>query len=181
MLGFEIADHISSSPISERVENQSQIARELYWEMILYLRLSGLLELLLVMERSLNLQMDSDPNQLQGKRLMHTHTHTHTHIHALASTPALIVLFLSWLHQVLVAVHELPLAVASRDYSFIVMQGLLVVVASLVEHRPQAHRLQELRCMASVVVAHGLSCSEAHGNFLDQESNLCPLHWQSNS
>ena len=27
MLGFEIADHISSSPISERVENQSQIAR----------------------------------------------------------------------------------------------------------------------------------------------------------
>ena len=79
MLGFEIADHISSSPISERVENQSQIARELYWEMILYLRLSGLLELLLVMERSLNLQMDSDPNQLQGKRLMHTHTHTHAH------------------------------------------------------------------------------------------------------
>ena len=27
MLGFEIADHISSSPISERVEKQSQIAR----------------------------------------------------------------------------------------------------------------------------------------------------------
>ena len=33
----------------------------------------------------------------------------------------------------------------------------------------------------SVVVAHGLSCFAAHGIFLDQGSNLCPLHWQVDS
>ena len=30
----------------------------------------------------------------------------------------------------------------------------------------------------SVVVAHGLCCSEACGVFLEQGSNLCPLNWQ---
>ena len=34
---------------------------------------------------------------------------------------------------------------------------------------------------ASVVVAHRLSCSAACGIFLDQSSNLCPLHWQADS
>ena len=34
---------------------------------------------------------------------------------------------------------------------------------------------------ASVVVAHGLSCSAACGIFLDQGSNPCPLHWQGDS
>ena len=34
---------------------------------------------------------------------------------------------------------------------------------------------------ASVVVAHGLSCSAACGIFLDQGSNPCPLHWQVDS
>ena len=33
----------------------------------------------------------------------------------------------------------------------------------------------------SVVVAYGLSCSEACGIFLDQGSKLCPLHWQADS
>ena len=33
----------------------------------------------------------------------------------------------------------------------------------------------------SVVVAYGLSCSVAHGIFLDQGWNLCPLHWQADS
>ena len=32
------------------------------------------------------------------------------------------------------------------------------------------------RAQASVVVVHGLSCPEACGIFLDQRSNLCPLH-----
>ena len=35
--------------------------------------------------------------------------------------------------------------------------------------------------MGSVVVAQGLSCSMAHGIFLDQGSKLCPLHWQADS
>ena len=34
---------------------------------------------------------------------------------------------------------------------------------------------------ASVVVAHGLSCSMAYGIFPDQGSNPCPLHLQSDS
>ena len=34
---------------------------------------------------------------------------------------------------------------------------------------------------ASVVVAHGLSCSAACGIFLDRGSNPCPLHWQVDS
>ena len=33
----------------------------------------------------------------------------------------------------------------------------------------------------SVAVAYGLNCSEACGIFLDQGSNLCPLHWQADS
>ena len=34
---------------------------------------------------------------------------------------------------------------------------------------------------ASVVVAHGISCSTACGIFLGQGSNPCPLHWQVDS
>ena len=37
------------------------------------------------------------------------------------------------------------------------------------------------RCTASVVVAHGLSCSVACGSFLDQASTPCSLHCQVNS
>ena len=33
----------------------------------------------------------------------------------------------------------------------------------------------------SVVVAHGLSCSVAHGILPDQGSNPCSLHWQADS
>ena len=37
------------------------------------------------------------------------------------------------------------------------------------------------RRTASVVVAHGPSCSVACGIFPDQGSNPCPLHWQADS
>ena len=40
------------------------------------------------------------------------------------------------------------------------------------------HRLQST---GSVVVADGLSCPEACGIFLEQGSNLYPLHWQADS
>ena len=71
----------------------------------------------------------------------------------------------------------------------VVAHGLLTEVASLVaEHRLLVRGLQYLWHMGSVVVAHGLSssgsvvvahglsCSVACGIFLDQGSNLCPLH-----
>ena len=37
------------------------------------------------------------------------------------------------------------------------------------------------RHAGSAVVVHGLSCPSACGIFLDQGSNLCPLHWQADS
>ena len=38
-----------------------------------------------------------------------------------------------------------------------------------------------LQSTGSVIVAHGLSCSEACGIFRDQGSNPCLLHWQADS
>ena len=52
--------------------------------------------------------------------------------------------------------------------------GLLIVVAFLVAE----HGLQRT---GSVAMMHGFSCPMACGIFLDQESNLCLLHWQANS
>ena len=49
--------------------------------------------------------------------------------------------------------------------------GLLTAMTSLVAE----HRLQGV--WTSVVVVHGLSCSEACGIFLDQGSNPYPPHW----
>ena len=41
--------------------------------------------------------------------------------------------------------------------------------------------LRLLIAMASLLVVHRFSCSSAHGTFLDQESNPCPLHRQVDS
>ena len=61
------------------------------------------------------------------------------------------------------------------------------------QHGLQARGLQQLQHVGSVavahglqttdsvVVAHGLSWATACGIFLDQRSNLCPLHWQVDS
>ena len=57
---------------------------------------------------------------------------------------------------------------------FIAVRGLLIVVASRC-------RARALCAQASVVVAHGLSCSAACGIFPDQDLNPCPLHWQADS
>ena len=54
------------------------------------------------------------------------------------------------------------------------MHWLLLAVAFLAgEH--------SLESSGSGVVAHGLSCPEAHGIFLDQGWNLCPLLWRVDS
>ena len=62
------------------------------------------------------------------------------------------------------------LVAVSGGYSFVVfaLQWLLVVE-------------QALEGEDSVAVVHGLSCSVAWKIFLDQEWNLCPLHWQADS
>ena len=66
------------------------------------------------------------------------------------------------------------LARTSGGYSPPVVLGLLIVVASLVEHR--------LYGAGSVDTAHGLSCPVARGILVsDQGSNPCPLLWQADS
>ena len=67
---------------------------------------------------------------------------------------------------------KIYLFLAVLGLQFIVVHGLLIAVASLfAEHR--------LWNAGSVVVAHGLSCSEACGIFPDQGGNPCLLHWQA--
>ena len=51
------------------------------------------------------------------------------------------------------------------------MHGFLTAMAYLVDPRLSG-------IWASAVVVHGLSYLLACGIFLDQGSNLCPLHWQ---
>ena len=48
----------------------------------------------------------------------------------------------------------------------------------VVEHRLQAHRLQQLQHVDSGVVTRRPSCSLLCGIFLDQGLNPCPLCWQ---
>ena len=58
--------------------------------------------------------------------------------------------------------------------TLVAVHRLLIVEASLVSERG-------LWSTGSVVVAHGLRCSETCGIFQDQGSNLCLLHWQADS
>ena len=97
---------------------------------------------------------------------------------------------------------ELGLCCCTRAFSScgewgllsVAVRGLLIAVASLVgEHGLQACGPQQLRHAGSVVVArglqstgsavvvHGLSCSAACRILPDQDSKLCPLHWQVDS
>ena len=67
------------------------------------------------------------------------------------------------------------------------MGGLLIAAASLVaKHRCWGLWASVVEApgswsTGSIVVAHGLSCSEACGIFLDQSLTLCLLHWQVDS
>ena len=82
----------------------------------------------------------------------------------------------------LCCVHELSLAMVIRGYFlFVVLRFSLRWLLSLQSTGSRVCRLQYLQHMGSVVVVHGVSCLEACGIFLDQESNLGPLHWQADS
>ena len=78
------------------------------------------------------------------------------------------------LRWVFVAARGLSPAAASGGYSSLwcagfSLQWLLVL------------RSTGSKAQASVIVAHGRSCSAACGIFPDQGSNPCPLHWQADS
>ena len=64
------------------------------------------------------------------------------------------------------------LVAASGDFSLVVVHGLLLLLSMC----SGAGGLQE--DSGSIVMAHGLSCSEACGILPDQGLNACPLHWQ---
>ena len=67
------------------------------------------------------------------------------------------------------------LVAVSGGSSPVVVGGLLTAVTSLaVEHRFYARRLQSLRLAVSVVVNHGLSCSQACAVFLGPGLNHVP-------
>ena len=74
---------------------------------------------------------------------------------------------------------------------FVSARGLSPAAASGGHSSPRCAGLSLLRHLllrstgsrraGSVIVAHGPSCSAAHGIFPDQGSNPCPLHWQADS
>ena len=69
-------------------------------------------------------------------------------------------------------------------FSLVAVLWLLIAVASpVVECGLSSSVLAapRLQSAGSVVVMHGVSCSEARGIFPDQGSNLCLLHWQADS
>ena len=59
--------------------------------------------------------------------------------------------------------------------------GASLVVEHRLGHMGSAVVAPEFWSAGLIVVAHGLSCSEACGIFLDQGSNPCLLHWQVDS
>ena len=69
----------------------------------------------------------------------------------------------------------LSLVCGEQGLLFVAVHGVLIAVASL------CCGARALGARASVVVAHGLTCSAACGIFPDQGSNPCPLHWQADS
>ena len=96
-----------------------------------------------------------------------------------------------WLHRVFITVCGLSLAVESGDCLQVAVQGLLSLVASLVERRLWARRPQWLLPVGSVIVAcglqspgvlaHRLSCPAACGIFPGQGLSPCPLYCMVNS
>ena len=86
------------------------------------------------------------------------------------------------MHWVFVAVH---------GFSLVTAKGAALSCGAQASHcsgfsccgAPAIGRVGFSSCsmQALVVVAHELSCFVACGIFLDQKSNLCPLHWQADS
>ena len=83
-------------------------------------------------------------------------------------------IYLFLLCWVFISVRRLSLVAVSGGHSSSRCMGLSV-------SRPVLLWRTGSRRTGSVVVAHGPSCSAAHGIFPDQGSNPCPLHWQANS
>ena len=79
-----------------------------------------------------------------------------------------------WLCWLFISVQGLSLVVASGGHSSSRCAGLSL-------SRPLLLQSTGSRRAGSVIVAHGPSCSAAHGIFPDQGSNPFLLHWQADS
>ena len=67
----------------------------------------------------------------------------------------------------------------SGGYSLVVVLGFLLLWSrGFRERMGSVVAIPKLERTGSVVVAHGLNCSEASGIFLDQGSNPYLLYWQ---
>ena len=87
-----------------------------------------------------------------------------------------------WPHCVFVAACGLSLVAVSGGYSSVQCTGFSLRWLLLLWSTGSRHKgFSICGVRASVVVAHGLSCSAACGIFPDQGSNPCPLHWQAYS
>ena len=77
------------------------------------------------------------------------------------------------------------LVVMTRGYSLVALCRLLIAVAccgaQVLGCSDFSSCGSKLQSTASIVVAHGLSCSAARGIFLDQVLNPSHLHWPVNS
>ena len=87
---------------------------------------------------------------------------------------SILFIYLFLLCWVFVSVLGLSLVAASGGHSSSRCAGLSL-------SRPLLLRRTGSRLAASVIVAHGPSCSAACGIFPDQGSNPCALHWQADS
>ena len=79
-----------------------------------------------------------------------------------------------WLRWVFISVRGLSPAAASGGHSSSRCVGLS-------PSWPLLLRSTGSRRAGSVIVAHGPSCSAAHGIFPDQDWNPCSLHWGADS
>ena len=82
--------------------------------------------------------------------------------------------------------HGLSLVVESGSYSLAVVRGLLIKVASPVEHGLQGMQdsvvvAPRLQSIGLIVVTHGLTCSTTCEILPDQGLNPCFLHYQVDS
>ena len=94
----------------------------------------------------------------------------------------LFLLIYFWLRWVFIAARGFSLVVVSGGYSSLRCAGFPLRWLLLLWNTGSRHMgFSSCGAWASLVVAHGLSCSAACGIFPDQGSNLCPLHWQADS
>ena len=105
---------------------------------------------------------------------IYIYTHTHTHIYMCVY----MYIFIYFIILTILGFH-----CCMWFFSGCAEKGLLSNCGPLASHWDDFSccEAQSLGTRASIVVVHGLSCSMSCEIFPEQGSNLCPLHWQTDS